>query len=88
MSILGGSTAVANIDVENYEGDLATICFCSAAVYGIFGCQTLGLKIRAGRGSTLCPGCGVDILSIIFGVQSPLPNIFLHMTHDSVVLGT
>ena len=33
------------IDVEDYEGDLATICFCSASVHGIFGCQNLGRKV-------------------------------------------
>ena len=41
ISVLGGSTAVAHIeiDVEKYPGDLATVCFCSSAVSGTFGCQ-------------------------------------------------
>ncbi|CAK9047239.1 unnamed protein product [Durusdinium trenchii] len=39
ISVLGGGTAVAHIDVKNYVDNLATVCFCSAAVSGIFGCQ-------------------------------------------------
>eukprot|EP00435_Cladocopium_sp_Y103_P054726 s32_g17.t3 len=71
ISILGGSTAVANIDVENYEGDLATICFCSAAVYGIFGCQTLGLQISC------LPGMEVDTPFLLNGQSGRVFNTLM-----------
>ncbi|CAJ1429538.1 unnamed protein product, partial [Effrenium voratum] len=34
-----GSTAVVTLDVE-YDGDVATVCYCSAAVHKIFSCQS------------------------------------------------
>ncbi|CAE7508129.1 unnamed protein product [Symbiodinium sp. CCMP2592] len=39
VTLLGDTTARVGVDIQDYENDMATVCYCSAAVHGIFACQ-------------------------------------------------